>query len=970
MTGTGKINLRDLAMYKRYYIFILVLLLKVQGVNGQFYETGQPPASVRWQQINTGNFRIIYPETFGPRALRLASLLEESWQLTGHSLGHQPRKIPVLVHNHAARSNGLVSWAPRRMELYPVPPQDARGNEWLLQLAVHEQRHVVQVDRLNRGTTKALSRVLGEQAHGIGIGRLPLWFLEGDAVVTETALTLSGRGRRPSFDMPLRALLLSRPDNYSYDKFLFRSYKDYVPDHYIYGYQMAAGLREEFGPGIWQEALENIAQRPVFPAPFAGSLKEQTGSAIGELHEKTMERLRNEWGITGVEQGKDEGQVLNRRDRALFTNYRYPLWMGDSAVIALKSGIAQTDEFVIIDLEGNERSVHFPGILSSPTFSLSGNSIAWSEFQPDIRWGLRQYSVVKVLDINTGTERQISNESRYYSPVFAPDMLFLAVVEVDLQNSHFLLLMNSVTGEVAERYHVPGDIAIQQPVFNPAGKEMLVTFTGRDGTGIMALDRETGQWETVLGPYFINISGIFMAEGYLCFRSDHAGKDDLFALDRGSGEVYRLTSSRFGAFDGNFLPSGRQMVYAGYTADGFNLVKRSFEISEDLPVSLTDQNYGDLPGLLASHEKGIMMEDCNGSMWQPEPYRKGLNLFRFHSWAPFYYDYSDFNISGQPVYPGISLLSQNLLNTANTFLGYSYREGRHIAHGSFIYKGWYPVIEAGFDYGDEPLVFMGRDTIGPQNSASYNHLNLKGTACIPLNLSNGRIIAGAEPWLGLNYSNNLYHYDDDDSYERGMTTIETRFIAYRYHRRSYRDIAPRWGQVFRWRRIIAPFESENLGTLSAVELTFYFPGLLPHHSLRLDAGLQNQKPVKYLYSGVLGFPRGYGRERSERLRVIRGRYAFPFLYPDLSLPTVLYLSRLNGGLFAGTGINSNRVFDESARRRVWRDETLFSWGAEITANFHLLRIVFPFNMSAGFAHIPARGETSFLFSLGMDINIF
>jgi hypothetical protein len=57
--------------------------------------------------------------------------------------------------------------------------------------------------------------------------------------------------------------------------------------------------------------------------------------------------------------------------------------------------------------------------------------------------------------------------------------------------------------------------------------------------------------------------------------------------------------------------------------------------------------------------------------WEAEPYRKGMNLFRFHSWAPFYYDYGEFNIEQQPVYPGITLLSQNLLNTANTLLGYS-----------------------------------------------------------------------------------------------------------------------------------------------------------------------------------------------------------------------------------------------------------------------------------------------------------
>ncbi len=375
-------------MSHKSFFLIFILLLTVQGVDAQFYETGQAPASLKWKQINTGNFRLIFPASFESRAVKMAGLLEESWSLTAHTLNHQPGSIPVVIHNHNARSNGMVVWAPKRMELYPTPPQMARGVDWLTHLAVHEQRHVVQLDKLDQGITSVLGILLGEQATGIAVGRLPLWLLEGDAVTTETLLTSSGRGRMAWFEMPLRTLLLSDSGIYSYDKFLFGSYRDYVPDHYQYGYQMVSALRREHGTAVWENALDFTGRWPVHPAPFARSLKRETGKNLTGLHEYVLKGIREEWdSLSAVYEYPDSAnprhttrdytnrrhfdrdgsgpdkttcdhfdrghdsrtgltrrqRILNVRDGRLFHSYQYPVWEGDSAVVAVKSGIAQTD---------------------------------------------------------------------------------------------------------------------------------------------------------------------------------------------------------------------------------------------------------------------------------------------------------------------------------------------------------------------------------------------------------------------------------------------------------------------------------------------------------------------------------------------------------------------------------------------------------------------------------------------------
>lgn len=959
-------------MKYRHLLAGLLLLINASEISSQFYQSGQPPSSVKWRQINTGNFRLIFPETFGSQAGRIAGLLEESRDLTGHTLNHYPGSIPVIIHNHTVRSNGLVVWAPKRMELYTTPPQSARGGEWLSQLVIHEQRHVVQLEKLNQGLTSAFSYLLGEQAVGIAAGRLPLWFLEGDAVTTETVLTLSGRGRTPSFDMPLRTHILSSDKAWSYDKFLHGSFKDYVPDHYQYGLSMVSSLREKYGPGIWENTLDYVGRRPLHPAPFAWSLRKITGRNLRELHSDIVSGIREEYGDADDIGARPGSFVLNRRNDRHYHSYRYPVWSGDSATIALKTGIGINDQFVNLDIDGTETILHYPGVLSSPSFTLSENRIAWSEFQPDPRWGLRWYSVLKILDVNNGRVREISSQSRYFSPAFAPDGLFLGVVETDLENSDHIVIINSVTGEPAGRYPAPDGKNLQRPVFATNERIIYMTSVSAEGTSILSLDIETGLWEELLEPAFLNISGVFPCNEMLCFHSDMAGTDQLFAMEVSDGTLYRLPSgSGYGAFDGALSPSGHRLVWSDYTINGYDLVLSGFEKSKLELFDTENKFVHEKIAGLASQEKGILKEE-NYDSAEPEskPYRKGLNLFRLHSWSPFYYDYNEFNIEEMPIYPGVTLLSQDLLGTANTFLGYSYRQGRHIAHGSFIYSGWYPVVEVGFDYGGEPLLFAGRDTIGPRDLSPYNRLNLNGTVHIPFNFSGGRNIAGMEPRFRLNYNNNLYHYDSENNYKKGMTTTEFRFFGYRYRRLRPLDLAPAWGQVFRWRILSSPFETENLGSINAAELTLYMPGLFPFHSIRLDAGVQRQDPVKYYYSSLLNFPRGYRQRTTERLQVLRSNYLLPLIYPDLSAWGLIYLKRVHANLFADFGMNSLRVLNNQTNSREWQHESLFSWGGGLTANFHLLRIIFPFNMTAGFAHAPPTGETTFLFSFGVNLDIF
>src|ERR1035437_7792518 len=208
---------------KRYLLIFFLTLLPYILV-AQYYSVGEDPSGIHWRQINTINFQIVYPADFENKAQRLASILEKVYQFDGKSLQHQPRKISVILHTSTVRSNGFAAWAPARVELFTTPDQEIYAQDWLEQLAIHEFRHVVQMDKIGSELPSIFKATLGEQAAALAIGAyLPFWFLEGDAVAIETALSHSGRGRVPSFEMELKAQTL---DNklFSYDKAYLGSY--------------------------------------------------------------------------------------------------------------------------------------------------------------------------------------------------------------------------------------------------------------------------------------------------------------------------------------------------------------------------------------------------------------------------------------------------------------------------------------------------------------------------------------------------------------------------------------------------------------------------------------------------------------------------------------------------------------------------------------------------------------------------
>jgi len=132
----------------------IVFILASHQSFAQFYSTGSDPARLKWREIKTERYFIIYPEEADSLATKICHFVSKGVQMPVNSpLTGKPTKTTRLFFTDTnVFSNGMVSWAPRRMELYSTPPSfGSYSMNWEKQLVLHEGRHVAQMTMFERG---------------------------------------------------------------------------------------------------------------------------------------------------------------------------------------------------------------------------------------------------------------------------------------------------------------------------------------------------------------------------------------------------------------------------------------------------------------------------------------------------------------------------------------------------------------------------------------------------------------------------------------------------------------------------------------------------------------------------------------------------------------------------------------------------------------------------------------------------
>lgn len=1004
-------------------IVLLVLILCVGNAKAQYLDNGQDPFSISWKQIDNQYFKLIFPEGENKSAQRFANILYSLFDKKYSSLNHKPSKIPIVLHSRGGRSNGMVVWAPKRMELYSIAATSQDYVDFYQHLAVHEFRHVIQVDKINQGFTRFLYCLFGEQVVGGILGLyVPMWFLEGDAVAFETGNTLGGRGRDPQFLQQLKAQILDK-GIYSYSKAVLGSYKDFVPNRYPLGYYMIANSRKNYGPKIWEQALEEVGRKPFnlfcfrkgidkiitpkrdsvcrrifkeynYQANIDSTIKAtKHKDAKLTLYYDNMRELKMRWEREDERSYNDEIEILNKKNDS-YASYKYPVIVNDSTYIALKEGIGDNTAIVKITSKKEEILKYTGGYVNR--LSYANGKLVWSEYIPHLRWENGGKMILNTYNIFTKKHKRINYRNNLFSPCVNSKGEILAIAENTNQETSIV------------RYYENEFYVLKS--FN--NKEMYIDPTWIDNNRIAYIVQNSKGRKLELfnisnsssigytKSKFTGISNLSYNGGQIYFSSSISGKDELYSLNIKKETIQKLTASKYGSKYAS--ASYNKMIYSTYTANGYSLVSKDiYDIENDNRFSKERYKYP-LAEIISNQE---ILEDktfTNRETFKVESYSKILHSLNIHSWAPVYTNSFSKDIN-KIATVGVSVSSQNALSTL--FLSGGYKLDNQYIGGAFAgnisYRGFWPIFDFDFEYGKISFSNLTNGSLSTETDKMHgevydkgkcNLLKLISTMQIPFNLSRANYTRKIIPYL----KNECYQFSKFDiefsvfsaknGVKRDITNIRRinqrrlSFLtyglnAYNLRNQSHRDISPRWGQAIHvgYIQSLKDPDSEDTGIFASkgsgafASLRLYLPGFLKNDAFSIYNGYEKFSKESFI-NNLEDANEVNAIGKYKTINVFKIDYLTPLFYPDWNIKNVLYIKRFYTKLFYNH-VDLTRNQNLSNFIIDTRKNHFFSYGNDLIMNFHICNFKLPLQLGYRFGYENYTGNifSKLLFKVSFNI---
>ena len=981
MSSTSRVFL------KPSLILCLLAILFVQvSFSQNFPVLDANPASVRWRQIKTEDFRIIFPAGYESTAKRMANTFQHIRTPESRSIGTPSvHRMPIILQNRSSVSNGFVTQAPRRSELFTMPTQNYNFggiNDWLNLLASHEYRHMAQFAHSNRGFNRLFSTLFGQEALAVmSFVSVPQWFWEGDAVAVETAFTGSGRGRIPEFDLVFRTNLLEGR-TFTYNKQVLRSYKHFIPNHYVLGFHMVSHLRKiTRDPEIWGRITARTWSVPFMPVRFSNSIRKEAGINVSGLYRSLASDLMKDWSARQASKTFNEFEVLSKRKDDTFTNYSYPQYLGDGRIVALKSGLSDPEKLVILE-DGNEEFSYMPGqINEAGMLSAAGKTVVWNEYRFDPRWPVRTWSVIRAhhADSSKYSSFTITRKSRYSGAALSPDGSKVITVESDENDQVRLVALDFNTGKPLKVFDNKSNAFYSMARWSDKGDAIVALRQQNNLRAVVRISYPDGKIETLLPASDVNVGHPVLSGDYLLYNAPHEGVDNIFAVHLPDQKKYQVTMARYGAYNPCVSPDGKYLVYNNMSKDGLDVVRIPFD-----PMSWRKFS-SPLPGypnqwqhLIEQEQRPFLFDSIPTLDYEVHKYHKALRLLNPHSWGAY--------IASDLARASFGVSSRDILSNLSLYTGIEMdiQERTPTWKATASLQSFYPIIDFSYDVGNrqvrvaDELTFITNINDGDTTrvnaplSFEWDEQTIESGFRLPLNLTSSRYFSqlNMSSYFGTTTVSNFKNSFDEGgrlvstkypqyffrSYQDNGSLLysKVRLSAYNLMKTSSRDIYSRWGQAVFFNSTSTLKQSDFSGRQQSVTAYVYFPGLWRHHSLWGYWAYQNtlidwQSRDNYNFRNDIPFPRGTTASRYEKMYSMSANYSLPVWYPDLALGSLINLKRIRINGFAdyafGESPGLSRII-RSAQSNTWA-----SVGAEVKFDVNVLRLAPELDMGFRIAQI-------------------
>jgi hypothetical protein len=761
---------------------------------------------------------------------------------------------------------------------------------------------------------------------------IPNWFFEGDAVLAETMLTPSGRGRMPSFFEIQRALLLN-DKNYSYMQARNGSFKNLMPDHYSLGYALVNYGRNHYGPELWSKVLADAGSYKDMLYPFSRSLRYHAGITTSKLYKLAYKELKEQWKRELDTLKLTPTKSVSNANPQVVTNYSFPHFLADGSILCLKSSYDETAKLVKIK-NGVETTLTTVGIATEAFVGFGNNKATWTEMRKDPRRDAVQYSVIMSFDLASGQVKQVTNKSKYFSPVFSSSGNRLVVVEADAYLKNNIKILDATTGLVIQTIPNEQNDFLSYPKWANNDASIIYLAKRNSKIGMFKYDLAskvttelTGWTSNTIGPYTVDHQSVY-------FTAAFSGINNIYAVGlHGDKQIRQLSSVRIGAEMPAVSKDGKSLALITQTTMGKQLV--SLPINENAlasspikwvePVDMARYHV-----LTTSSEHNILDSIPEGTYLERK-YNGLLPGVKVHSWSPVV---SGWSMKFIPMWDGTRDIGFNvyladILGNFSGDVGIKYNSNERSIRfgGGFVYSKYYLPITLRANSGSRTSKILADD--GKTSiDRTFTQTNVTGGIALPLSWIRGNYTTGMQ------WNTSVSHAVTSDyrfvGERENYTSMQVGANFYNIKRKGLQNINNKWSQAL-YVSYAKPLTKERSADMIILKADVTAAGLIKNHGLGFNFKLfKQQNASNYLYEDSFEHARGYEATARDLEHVFSVNYGLPLCYPDFGIGGLIFFNRIRANLFYDMG----RVY-RNANNTVLNQNSV---GTELIVDTKLLNI--------------------------------
>ncbi|MBN2281927.1 MAG: PD40 domain-containing protein [Candidatus Marinimicrobia bacterium] len=644
----------------------------------------QDPSDIHWKQIQSDQYTLIFPEEISQHAIRIANRLEYISPKIGFYLQDEHQPLSLILSNRSVWSNGYVTMFPYKSEWYSLPytGKSIFIGDWHNMLSLHETRHVHQYTYLNHGLIKFSGFLFGDYGRGIAMNiMIPDWYKEGDAVLTETLWSYSGRGRIANFQQCYRTILLTEP-NLKYETARFGSYKRPTPDDYELGYFMTAFLARKYGYEAWSGILKSATwlsfKNPI--SPMSAAIEKYTDyEGTKKLFYSMQVELKEIW--FKQDEGIKSDSLFHYRSAKdkHFTDHVLPYKDQKGILYYLKSSNA----FGTAVYCENKKIINVPHYVATYGLDIRNEKIIWSQYREDKRWDKQSWLDIAIFNIKNRELKILTKNRRYFCPSISSDGTKIAAVEFTDTRQCNIVIIEANSGELIQKIHSPDNEMVHYPTWSSDDQQLVFTSTGYKGRAINELNLDNHIFTQLTNYTHEDLFRPKYWNNYIIFESGFSGLDNIYALDRNTKQIYQVTSRQYGAAYPTIYKD--RLLFSDYTPKGYKISEMLLTEMNFIPIhqiSLTRTDY--FQPLLTDEFQPIEEKDIPQKQHKITDYKGLGSMCNPHSYSPLI----------TPFFYGGILRSDNLLETHSQTLYFlkAIDDEEYIGGFHFDYLGIYPKI--------------------------------------------------------------------------------------------------------------------------------------------------------------------------------------------------------------------------------------------------------------------------------------